>query len=125
MQQLSQFKHFEDVDILGLHNCDAVDVLIGNDNAHLMYAKQERVGDSLTEPHAILTPLGWLACGGRSGRSDRSAKIFRTNLKEDVSVTSNLKQTIINKDKHIAELESVIKDLDMKAELFQPSRSDL
>ena len=87
---------------------------------------QKSLGNTgLTEPHAILIPLGWLACGGRSGRSDRSAKIFRTNLKEDVSVTSNLKQTIINKDKHIAELESVIKDLDMKDELSQPSRSDL
>ena len=88
MQQLSQFKHFDNVEILGLDNCDAVDVLIGNDNAHLMCAEQERVGDSLTKPHAILTPLGWLACGGRSDRSDRSAKIFRTNLKEDVSDTS-------------------------------------
>ena len=54
MQQLSQFKHFEDIEILGLDNCNAVDVLIGNDNAHLMYAKQERVGDSLTESHEIL-----------------------------------------------------------------------
>ena len=104
MQQLSQFKHFENVEILGLDNCDAVDVLIGNDNAHLMYANQERVGDSLTESHAILTPLSWLACGGRSGRSNRSVKIFRTNLKEDVSVTSSLKQTIVVKDMHIAEL---------------------
>ena len=90
-----------------------------------MYAKQERVGDSLTEPHAILTPLGWLACGRRSGRSDSSAKIFRTNLKEDVSDKSSLKQTTVDKDKHIAELESVIKDLAMKDELPQPSRSDL
>ena len=128
MQQLSQFKHFDDVEILGLDNCDAVDVLIGNDNAHLMYAKQERVRfflDSLTQPHAILSPLGWLACGGRSGRSNRSAKIFRTNLKEDVNVTSSLKQTIVEKYKHIAELESVIKDLVMKDELPQPSRSGL
>ena len=46
MQQLSQFKHFEDVEILGLNNCDAVHVLNDNNNAHLMYAKQERVGDS-------------------------------------------------------------------------------
>ena len=78
MQQLSQFKHFDDVEILGLDNCDAVDVLIGNNNAHFMYAKQERVGDSLTETHAILTSLGWLACGGSSSKSDKSAKIFRT-----------------------------------------------
>ena len=60
MQQLSQFKHFDNVEILGLDNCDAVDVLIDNDNAHLMYAEQERVGDSLTELHAILTSFGWL-----------------------------------------------------------------
>ena len=109
MQQLSQFKHFEDVEILGLNNCDAVDVLISNDNAHLI----------------ILTPFGWLACGGRFGRSDRSVKIFRTNLKEDVSITSSLKQTIGDKDKHITELESEIKDLAMKDELPQPSCSDL
>ena len=28
IQRLSQFKHFDDVEILGLDNCDAVDVLI-------------------------------------------------------------------------------------------------
>ena len=89
-----------------------------------MYAKQERVGDSLTESHAILTPFGWLACGGRSGRSNRSVKIFRTNLK-DVNVTSSLMQTIVDKDKHIAELENIVKDLAMKDELLYPSRSDL
>ena len=112
MQELSQFKYFDEVEILDLDNCDAVDVLIGNDNAYLMYTKQERVDDSLTEPHAILTALGWLACDGRSSRSNRSAKIFRTNLKEDVSDTSTtLKQTIVYKDKHIPELESVIKNL--------------
>ena len=90
-----------------------------------MYAKQERVGDNLAEPHAILTPLGWLASDGRSDRSDRFAKIFRTNLKEDFSNTSSLKRTIVDKDKHIAELESLIKDLAMKNELLQPTPSDL
>ena len=94
MQQLSQFKHFEDIEILGLDNCNAVDVLIGNDNAHLMYAKQERVGDSLTESHEILTPLGWIACSGRSGRSDESAKTFGNNLEKGVGDTSNLKRLL-------------------------------
>ena len=90
-----------------------------------MYAKQERVGDNLAEPHAILTSLGWLASGGRSDRSDRSTKIFTTNLKEDFSNTSSLNRTIVDKDKHIAELKSLIKDLAMKDELPQPTPSDL
>ena len=94
MQQLSQFKHFEDIEILGLDNCNAVDVLIGNDNAHLMYAQQERVDDSLTESHAILTSLGWLACSGRSGRSDESAKTLSNNLEEGVGDTSSLNRLL-------------------------------
>ena len=57
MLQLSQFKHFDDVEIVFLDNCDAVEVVIGNDNAYLTYANQERVRDSLTDPHAIPTPL--------------------------------------------------------------------
>ena len=41
-----------------------VDILIGLDNSHLMTALEERTGDE-GEPHAIHTPLGWIASGGK------------------------------------------------------------
>ena len=62
-QDLSVYEHFNDIDIICLDNCHSVDVLLGNDNAYLMYAKQERKGKSQTEPHALLSPLGCLAFG--------------------------------------------------------------
>ena len=40
-QDLSVYEHFNDIEIVCLDNCHSVDVLLGNDNAHLMYAKQE------------------------------------------------------------------------------------
>ena len=52
------YEHFNDIDIVCLDNCYSVDVFLGNDNAHLMYAKQERIGKSQTDPHALLSPLG-------------------------------------------------------------------
>ena len=56
-QDLSVYEHFNDIEIVCLDNCHSVDVLLGNDNAHLMYAKQERMGKSQTDPHALLSPF--------------------------------------------------------------------
>ena len=53
-QDLSVYEHFNDIEIVCLDNCHSVDVLLGNDNTHLMYAKQERMGKSQTDPHALL-----------------------------------------------------------------------
>ena len=57
-QDMSVYEHFNDIHIVWLDNCHSVDVLLGNDNAHLMYAKQERMDKSQTDPHALLSPLG-------------------------------------------------------------------
>ena len=65
-QDLSVYEHFNDIDIVCLDNCHSVDMLLGNDNAHLMYAKQERMGKSQTDLHALLSPLGWLAFGEKT-----------------------------------------------------------
>ena len=32
------YEHFNDIEIVCLDDCHSVDVLLGNDNAHLMYA---------------------------------------------------------------------------------------
>ena len=50
-------------------------------------------------------------------------RVFIT--KKGVCEKNSLKQTIVDRGKHFAELESVIKDLTIKDELPQPSRSDL
>ena len=74
-QDLSGLKHFDGVELFTLDNCNNVDVLLGNDNAHLMWAKEERLGKNITDLHAILTPLGWLACGGQSSQEGSTAKV--------------------------------------------------
>ena len=85
-QDLSVYEHFNDIDIVCLDNCHSVDVLLGNDNAHLMYAKQERMGKSQTDPHALLSPLGSLAFGRKTSLSE-----FKFNTLTDVSICQSIK----------------------------------
>ena len=58
-----------------------VDLLIGSDNAFLMTALEERVDASRSDPHANLTPLGWLGRGGRSPLEESPVKICRVYSK--------------------------------------------
>ena len=43
----------------------------------IMTVLEERVGASRSDPHAILTPLGWLGCGGRSPFEESPVKVDR------------------------------------------------
>ena len=54
-------------------------ILVGSrhNNAHLMVVRPERVSDNLEEPHVTLSPLGWLANGGKVDLSSCSAKALR------------------------------------------------
>ena len=63
-QDMSTFAHFRDAELFELPENKTVGLLIGNGNAFLMTVLEERVGASRSDPHAILTPLGWLGCGG-------------------------------------------------------------
>ena len=65
-QDMSSYEHFKDVEMFDLPDNSSVDLLIGNYNAFLLTVLEEREGLSRSEPHAVLTPLGWLACGGVS-----------------------------------------------------------
>ena len=123
-QDLSVYEHFNDIEIVCLDNCHSVDVLLGNDNAHLMYAKQERMGKSQTDPHALLSPLGWLAIGGKTSLSEVPVKVLRANVEGKQSKTLSLQQAIDRKDAEIAELRSVVKDLSVEDEIPQWSRTD-
>ena len=61
---LSSFSQFDDVDMKKLPHCSNVDILLGLDNSNLMRAVEERIGEE-GEPHAIETPIGWVASGGK------------------------------------------------------------
>ena len=73
-QDLNSFSHFEDIELYELPDNDTVDLLIGNDNAFLMTVLEGGVGVSRCVPHAVLTPLGWLACGGKSPLEEQNVK---------------------------------------------------
>ena len=123
-QDLSVYEHFNDIEIVCLDNCHSVDVLLGNDNAHLMYAKQERMGKSQTDPHALLSPLGWLAFGRKTSLSELPVKVLRANVEDKQRKTLSLQQAIDRKDAEIAELHSVVKDLSVEDEILQWSCTD-
>ena len=61
---LSEYPHFDDVVPCIIPERSGVDVLIGVDNSALMRLLQERTGNE-DEPHAIETPIGWIASGGK------------------------------------------------------------
>ena len=52
-QDLSNLQHFDGVKLVTLDNCDTVDIIIGNDNAFLMCAKEERMRESRGSPVAL------------------------------------------------------------------------
>ena len=123
-RDLSVYEHFNDINIVFLDNCHSVDVLLGNDNAYLMYTKQERMGKRQTDPHALLSPLGWLAFGGKTSLSEVPVKVLRANVEDKQSKTLSLQQAIDRKDAEIAELRSVVKELSVKDEILQWSRTN-
>ena len=77
-QDMSTFAHFRDVELFELPENKTVDLMIGNDNAFLMTVLEERVGASCSDPHGILTPLGWLGCGGRNSLEGSPVKVVES-----------------------------------------------
>ena len=123
-QDLNSFSHFEDVELYELPYNDTVDLLIGNDNAFLMTVLEERVGVSRCEPHAVLTLLGWLVCGGKSPLEEQNVKVCRVQTYFDLSSEVLLNQEIISRDEKISELEQALRDITLQDEKIESSRSD-
>ena len=84
-QDMSTFAHFKDVELFELPENTTVDLLIGNDNAFFMTVLEERVGASRSDPHAILTPLGWLGCGCRSPLEESPVKVCRVQARVNMT----------------------------------------
>ena len=55
----------------------SVDLLIDNDDAFVMSVLEEREGTNLGKPHAVLSKVGWYACGGVSPLENTPIKICR------------------------------------------------
>ena len=109
---LTTYPHFDEVDIQVLPERTKVDILIGLDNSHLMTALEERTGAE-GEPHAIHTPLGWIASGGKSP-FQVSYHSMRLSVHPDVNDT----------DQKILELQQTIRDLSIQDEAIQLSVCD-
>ena len=125
-QLLNELKHFEDVDVFAIDGCDVVDVIIGNDNAFLMTVIEEKRGESRDEPHAIYTPLGWLASGGRavlSGSVANSKRVCSAVMENELpfSYSGELEK----RDREILHLKDKLRELYLDAEVVEPSRNDV
>ena len=103
---------------------DTVDLPIGNDNAFLMTVLEERVGVSRCEPHAVLTPLGWLACGGKSPLENQNVKVCRVQTSSDLSSEVLLNREIVSCDKRISALEQALRDVTLQDAKIESSQSD-
>ena len=113
-QELSSYAHFDGVTTCVLPNRSSIDIIIGLDNSLLMRVLEERVGQ-IGEPHAIKTPLGWIASGGKFQENAVDLTTKR------VAVLSNHDE----KDIKIIELKETIRDLAAENEIIQPSINDL
>ena len=76
-QDVSSYPDFQDIDLLHFPDNESVDWLSGNNNAFLMTVLEEREGTNIREPHAVLSKIGWYACGGVSPLENAPVKICR------------------------------------------------
>ena len=70
-EHLKKWSHFKDLN-LPVADTSTVDLLIGQNNAHLLEPVKKVKGNS-DEPYAILTPVGWMLYGLTAGHSIHSS----------------------------------------------------
>ena len=110
---LSSFSQFDNVDMKKLPHRPNVDILLGLDNSNLMRVLEERIGEE-GEPHAIETPIGWVASGGKFSEDPVSYRSRRIAVQRGET----------NKDQKILELQQTVRDLSLLNEEIQPSIND-
>ena len=110
---LSSFSQFDNVDVKKLPHRSNVDILLGLDNSNLMRVLEERIGEE-GEPHAIQTPIGWVASGGKFSEDPVSYRSRRVAVQRGET----------NKDQKILELQQTVRDLSLLDEETQLSIND-
>ena len=90
-----------------------------------MTVLEERVGASRSDPHAILTPLEWLGCGGRNPLEESPVKVCRVQACFDMTAGVTECTEIVARGNRIRELEQALKDVTLQdAEIDCRNRSD-
>ena len=112
-QDLSSYSHFKGASTFVLPHNSSVDILIGLDNSQLMTVLEERVGE-IDQPHAIMTPLGWIASGGNVG----------SDTQEITARKVSVSPILDDRDLKILELQETIRILAADNETTQLSLSD-
>ena len=112
-QDLSSYSHFKGVSTFVLPHNSSVDILVGLDNSQLMTVLEERVGE-IDQPHAIMTPLGWIASGGN----------VRSDTHEVTARKVSVSPIFDDKDLKILKLQETIRILAADNETTQLSLSD-
>ena len=96
-QDLSEYPHFDQVTTYVIPSRRKVDILLGLDNSALMRVLEERVGQE-TQPHAIKTPIGWIASGGNfqedSPESYVAQKVSATHCPVEAEKIAELQETV-------------------------------
>ena len=89
-----------------------------------MNVLEERLGASRSDPHAILTPLGWLGCGGRSPYKESPVKVCRVQACVDMTADVTECPEIVARGNQIRELEQALKDVTLQDAKMDCFRSD-
>ena len=89
-----------------------------------MTVLEERVGASRSDPHAILTPLEWLGCGGRNPLEESPVKVCRVQACFDMTAGVTECTEIVARGNRIRELEQALKDVTLQDAEIDCSRSD-
>ena len=96
-----------------INNYECIDLLIGSDNACLMTALEEREGLLRSDPHALLTPLGWCAYGDASPLGMSALlKVKRIYILPGNEMEL-LRSDIASKDQKIGQLEEALREISL------------
>ena len=72
----------------------------------------------------ILTPLGWLACGGKCPLEKQNVKVCRVQTCSDLSSEVLLNHGIVSRDQRISKLEQALRNVTLQDAKIESSRSD-
>ena len=110
---LPSFSQFDNVEVKKLPHRFNVNILLRLDNSNLMRVLEERIGEE-GEPHAIKTPIGWVASGGKFSEDPVSYWSRRIAVQRGET----------NKDQKILELQQTVRNLSLLNKKTQPSIND-
>ena len=118
---VEQLEHFKGVKIPVLSNRKSIDILIGQTDKLLLAVLEEREGPHPDAPNYILTRLGPIASGGRSGVGSNRPQSLKVRVKENVAVECNNCEQL---KKEVVELNESVRNYEIENEELQHSKND-